>query len=236
MKSINSIKSNITRLNNRCNTKGISIFACLQELGISITQFCHLIGLDTTLLNALVEEELLVVLKSPDTRIFYNPGMTSLEHDEISIYSKELKVSIGFLRDKLKRIWDETVLDGNFSYYNSEFFGIRTLDGKLDTIHFACKSIIDNALANQKFLSQKFPLEHLNLKIKSTKEEADGKILTEDNLEVTINHAMLNSDLYNIFRILYHFNFPLASTILKLYPASLKIISDEATLNKFYNR
>ena len=47
---------------------------------------------------------------------------------------------------------------------------------------------------------------------------------------------MLYNDLENIFRILYNFNYQLAINILKLYPASMKIISNEVAMNNFLNR
>lgn len=236
MKSINSIKTTITRLNNGCDYSHMSILSYLQKLGCSIPDFCYMIGLDTTLLNDIAYNELLFLLEKPDTRIFYSPGMTSLASDEVSIYSKALKTNIAYLEDKLKIIWDETAIDAKLCYYNSEFLGIKKSSGNLDTIHFTCKSVFDKDLADQKVLSQKFPLEHMNLQIRSTNEKTDGTIISEDSLEVTINHTMLNSDLQNIFRILYHFNFSLATSILKLYPASVKIISDRVTLNNFHNR
>lgn len=236
MKSIASIKTTITRLNNQCNSQGISLFECLESLNISLEQFCFMIGLDFSLLNEVSLNELLVLLKSKDTRIFYSPGMSSLNNDEISIYSKKLHTNIGYLNDKVKVTWDNIKIKDNYQEYAMEFLGTKREDTILSTIHFSSQVIIDPEKSASKILSQKYPLEHVTLKIEATLKQPDGTVINEKSFQITINHDMIYNDLQNIHRILYNFNFPLAVTILKLYPTSMKIMSNEVEMNNFHNR
>lgn len=236
MKSIQSIKQNITKFNKYCDKLATSLLECLNSQNISLLDFCNLIGLDITLLNDIALKELQNLLEDKSTRIFYNSGMTNLSQDEISIYSSNLHTNIGFLNDKVKITWDNSTQTTEFQNYDSEFMGTRKNGDALETIHFSSNLVIDPQKANDRILSLKYPLEHACLKIKHTVYKINGEVLNDQSFQITINKDLLYSDLKNIFRILYNFNYSLAVNILKLYPASLKIISDEVTMNNFHNR
>lgn len=236
MKNIASIKQNITRLNKYCDATGTSLFECLCLKKLTISDFCYLIDLDEYLLNSISLSELENILKDTSTRIVYSRGMMSLDEDEIEIHSPNLRTSICFLNKKIKIIWDELVSKDGFDYYKSEFMGTRIVDDGLETIHFSSDLTMDQAKAKEKIISLKYPLEHASIKIKYQKESKNKELLSEKTFQITINHDLLYSDLQNIYRILYNFNFPLAVSILKLYPASYKIMSDEVEMNNFHNR
>lgn len=236
MKAIRDIKSTITKINNVCNFQGITIFDYLISKHLSVGEFCASMGLDTSLLNDISLHTLETLLKDAKTRIYFNPSMTSLESDEISLYSPNLHINFGFLKNILKIIWDETTKDFQYKKFASEFMGTRKEKENLATIHFSSNLTIDPTLAKERILSNKYPLEHVELKIRYTKHQSDGTILDEQAFQIIINHDMLYNDLENIFRILYNFNYQLAINILKLYPASMKIISNEVAMNNFLNR
>lgn len=236
MKNIASIKQTITRFNKICDVFNISLFECLNRKNLSIMDFCNLIGLDYYLLNGVAIGELENVLKDVSTRIVYSAGMASLTQDEIEIHCPNLQTSICFLDDKIKIIWDEEINKDGLKYYKSEFMGIRRFTDGIETIHFSSDLTIDPIKANTRIISLKYPLDHASLKIKYEKENENKELLNASSFQITINHELMYSDLQNIFRILYNFNFPLAVSILKLYPASYKIMSDEVEMNNFHNR
>lgn len=233
MKAIERIKRNINKLNNYCTNKGLSLFSYLELQQLSINDFCNLIGLNTIFLNDIAISTLKEILKDPTTRIFYNKDMESLENEEISIYSKNLKISFNYLVNRIKILWDHTINTNDFRNYRSEYLSTRYQDGSLVTIHFSSDTIIDFHKLLKYSLSENYLLDHVNLKIKYLVTK-DNLILEEKSFQITINHDMNNRDLQNVFRILYNFNFPLAVTILKLYPSELKIMSDEVEMNNFH--
>lgn len=235
MKNIQSVKQNITRINKSCDTLGISIFEYLTLKRISFFDFCSLIGLEKELLTDIPLNELLYILKDNSTRIVYSSGMTSLEHDEIEIYSPNLKTSICYLENKIKIIWDSLNSKDGLDFYTSEFMEVRKIDNVIETIHFSSDLTIDPTKANERIISLKYPLEHASIKIKY-KKLVNGSLNEEKSFQITINHDLLHSDLKNIQRILYNFNYSLAIAILKLYPSSFKIMSDEVEMNNFHNR
>ena len=236
MKNIASIKQNITRLNKYCDLTNSTLLDCLNARNLKVADFCMLIGLDAILLNDITLQELKYILKDPQTRIIYSTGMTSLNNDEIEIYSPNNRTSICFSENSIKVIWDNTVSKEDFDYYTSEFLETRKNSEFLETIYFSSDLTIDPTVATNRIISLKYPLEHACLKIKYTKQNLTGEVLEEKAFEITINHELFYSDLRNIFRILYNFNYSLAVNILKLYPASFKIMSDEVKMNNFHNR
>ena len=236
LKSILAIKQNIAKLNNYCDTQGITLFECLKVKNISLEEFCLNIGLDMTLLNDIALKELTFLLQDPSTRIIYNPAMQDLSQDEIAIYSPNLKTNIGFLDKKVKITWDNTTSDDLYLYFASEFMGSRKKDANLETIHFSSDLTIDPIKANQRMLSLKYPIEHADLKISYIVSSPTGEILEEKHYQAIINHDLLFSDLQNIFRLLYNFNFSSSVAILKHYPTNFKIMSDEVEMNNFHNR
>lgn len=236
MKSINNVKNFITRLNKLCVQNNTNIFACLNDLNISFADFCEILGIDMTLLDSNNKELLLNLLKDSSTRISYNHGMNSLEESEISIYSKTLNINFGYLKDKIKITWDETHINGENRCYQMEFLSTKKDQRFLKTIHFYSDVTFDNEEAQNHMLSLNFPLKHVNLKINFIIESPNHEIITNQKFQITINQDMLYSDLQNIYRILYNFNYPLALSILKLYPSSMKIIGNDPEMNNFHNR
>lgn len=234
MKNITSIKQAITKLNNQCDLNHISILMWLQQHNMSIYDFCALIGIDPFLLNEIALSELQFLINDKNTRIYFNREMQSLAEDEISIYSPEYHTTFSYLTNNIKIIYDESVNNNIYKKLANEFMGTKKENDKLITIHFSSECLID--YAKSKILSKNYPLEHVTLDIRYIVNSLDNEVLDEQNFQITINHEMLYSDLVNIFRILYKYNYSLAVAILKIYPSSMKIMSDEVSMNNFHNR
>ena len=236
MKSINNVKNFITRLNNLCVQNNTTIFTCLNALNMSFEEFCDILGIDASLLYSNTTEVLLSLLKDPSTKISYNHGMTSLEQTEISIYSKTSNINFGYLKDKIKITWDRSYTKDGKEYYQMEFLATQKEEESLKTIHFSSDVIFNLKEANDHNLSLNFPLKHVNLKINYITSSLNHEPINNQDFQITINQDMLYSDLQNIYRMLYNFNYPLALSVLKLYPSSMKIIGTSSEMNNFLNR
>ena len=226
----------ITKINTECNSQGISIFEYLTNNNITWEDFCISIGLDITLLNDIAGQVLDALLKDKETRLYFTPNKNSLDHEEISIYSPNLKINFGFRKDIIKINWDKNTKESNYQRVTNEFMGVQRENNTLTTLHFSGDMVIDLNQATKHILTTKYPLEQIELKIKYTKEQSDGTILVDEAFQVTIDHDMLYSTLENIYQLLYNFNYPLAVGVLKLYPSTSKIISDKTEMNNFLNR
>lgn len=210
----------INSINKKCDLEDKSIFVCLQELSIPVEKFLALFNVNPEIIDELFIRQLLNLLKNKSTRIFMDP---SLDKDsEIEIFSKELNISISILENTLKIIWGETKEDETFEYYSTEFYAI-TKDGEIKTIHFASDVIKEKSKIKA---SGNYPLTSAHLKLSDK----------TNSLEVTIKNSLLMKDLKNIYRILYNFNYPLASNILKIYPGDEKEIKNGIDMNNFGTR
>ena len=147
----------------------------------------------------------------------------SLDKDsEIEIFSKELNISISILENTLKIIWGDKKEDETFEYYFTEYYA-TTIDKEIKTIHFASDVIKEKSKIKT---SGNYPLTSAHLKISDK----------TNSLDVTIKNSLLMKDLKNIYRILYNFNYSLASNILKIYPCSQKEIKSDIDMNNFGTR
>ncbi len=209
----------ISSINKKCDLENKSIFECLQELAISINQFLNLFTA-ITIIDGLFREELCFLLKNKSTRIYIDPNFD--KDSEIEINSSELNTSISLLPNTVKIIWGSIVEDEKYLYYHSKYYAI-TQDEKLKTIHF--ESHVTKEKSKIK-MSGNYKLAQATIKLSDN----------TDSLEVTIIDDLLMKDLQNIYRILYNFNYELASNILKLYPSQNKTIKSGIPMNNFHTR
>lgn len=236
MKTIQEIKRNITKINKYCETNRAAIIDYMQANNLTIEDFCLSVGLDYSLLNDTLYNTLQTLLSDDTTRIYCNPGATDLVHDEISLYSKKTGINIGYLENIIKVVWDKNDSDSLYQKSDREFMAIKKEDDVNIIIHFALQTVALNKLAFERILTNKYPLDHMQIDISFAKYLSDGAIIEEKNNRVVIEKEMIARDLEKILGLLYNFNYDIAVAILKRYPASDKKISDVVDMNNFFNR
>ena len=208
----------ISSINKKCDLENKSILECLQELDISLQQFLNLFTSTST--DDLFREEFCYLLQDKSSRIYMDPNFD--KDSEVEINSLELNTSISLLPNIIKIIWGLIKEDEKNFYYHSKYYAISQ-DKKIKTIHF----------------ESHVTKEKSKIKMSGNYKLAKVIIKLSDNtnfLEVTILNDLLMKDLQNIYRILYNFNYELASNILKLYPSQNKTIKSGIPMNNFHTR
>lgn len=216
MEDIRKVKTIISRINRKCDKESISLSDALNKLGITPINYLEIIGLNINIVNDNILKEIERLFSLSDTRIIINPSMESLEHDEIEIYSKEIPAVVHFLKNKISLDNYEESEDAENIYEKQV---TNTCKGK-EEIFYELNITINKDAKNTRLISEKYPLEHMWIKVIYKNESL------ERSYEFTINHDMLKSDLNYILRLLSNFKFIEAFAILNRYPAGIKIIGE----------
>lgn len=216
MEDIRKVKTIISRINRKCDKESISLSDALNKLGITPLNYLEIIGLNINIVNDNILKEIERLFSLSDTRIIINPSMESLEHDEIEIYSKEIPAVVHFLKNKISLDNYEESEDAENIY---EKRMTNTCKGK-EEISYELNITINKDAKNTRLISEKYPLEHMWIKVIYKNESL------ERSYEFTINHDMLKSDLNYILRLLSNFKFIETFAILNRYPTGIKIIGE----------
>mgnify|MGYP004508208181 FL=1 len=216
MEDIIKVKSIINKINRKCSRDDICLSDALKRLEITTLNYLEIIGLDLRLLTSDITKEIEDLFLLKDTRIIVSPNMESLETDEIEIYSKVSPTVVHFSKDKITVDHYIKTEDEN-NVYEDEYTIISKND---EQIIYNLTKITNKEDLKRRILSQKYPIKHMNIKVKYQNDTM------EKSYEFTINHDMLKNDLNHIERLLNNFKFLEAYMILNRYPASIKIIGD----------
>lgn len=216
MEDIRKVKTIISRINRKSDKESISLSDTLNKLGITPINYLEIIGLNINIVNDNILKKIERLFSLSDTRIIINPSMESLEHDEIEIYSKEIPAVVHFLKNKISLDNYEESEDAEKIYEKQM---TNTCKGK-EEISYELNITINKDAKNTRLISEKYPLEHMWIKVVYKNESL------ERSYEFTINHDMLKSDLNYILRLLSNFKFIEAFAILNRYPTGIKIIGE----------
>lgn len=216
MEDIRKIRTIITRINMKCDKESISLSDALNKLGITILNYLEIIGMDVKILNENTLKEIENLFSLKDTKVIASPNMKDIDTDEIEIFSKSYPCSIHYQKNKI-------TLNGYNKKENEENIyedSIVTISKKDEEISFNLSTITDKSVLKNRILTEKYLLKHMRLIVtyKQNKQKS--------SYEFIINNDMLKSDLNYLLRLLMNFKFVESYAILKKYPASIKIISD----------
>lgn len=211
MEEISKIKSIITKINNKCDKEKTSLSHILNNLNISTIDFLNIIGLKQT-----INKELLPYLEnlfnSADTRISFNASMKTIE--EIEIYSSNLNITFHFFKNQYYLNIINRKKDNLYEYIN-----INSLIEKNNIfINYELDLRIELKKKQSKVMTRKFPIKHMNIKVKYINEEKEG------TYSFTINDDMMFNDLEYVLKLLNTANFIKAYIILNKYPCQIKIV------------
>lgn len=220
MEDIRKVKTIISRINRKCDKESISLSDALNKLGITILNYLEIIGLDTSIITNDLLKEIQYLFSLNDTRIIISPSMESLEHDEIEIYSKEAPIVIHFLKNRIS-LNNYEISEDEENVYESSC--TRIYQDK-ERIMYELNVTINKGDRKKSFISEKYSLKHLWIKVTYNDEKIDR------SYEFTINHDMLKSDFNYIIRLLSNFKYLEAFAILNRYPATIKIIGEDNKL------
>ena len=216
MEDIRKVKTIISRINRKCDKESISLSVALNKLGITPINYLEILGLNTSIINDKILKEIEKLFSLIDTRIIINPSMESLEHDEVEIYSKETPIVVHFLKNKIS-LDNYEVFEDEENIYEKRMTNICK---DKEEISYELNITINKDAKNTRLISEKYPLEHMWIKVIYKNESL------ERSYEFTINHDMLKSDLNYIIRLLSNFNYIETFAILDRYPTSMKIIGE----------
>lgn len=205
------VKTLITRINNKCDKENISLSEVLSSLNITPINYLSILGIDTSIINETILENIITLFSNSDTKVVISPT----NGDEIEIYSNQCFTTIHFNKERV-------TLEKNTSFFKEEDRyedSFTCICKKDEEISFKISTIVEKDALKSRIITLKYPLKHMHIEV-CYKSNSLNKAY-----EFTINNDILRSDLNYIIRLLNNFKYIEAYSILKRYPSDFKILS-----------